>query len=46
MGSDINKDEKKKTWKINGGGVGDYMSDWYIWITGKEKIVNLPRHRC
>ena len=40
------KDEKKKTWKINGGGVGDYMSDWYIWITGKEKIVNLPRHRC
>lgn len=28
------KDEKKKTWKINGGGVGDYMSDWYIWITG------------
>ncbi len=40
------KDEKKKTWKINGGGVGDYMSDWYIWITGKEKIANLPQHRC
>lgn len=39
-------DEKKKTWKINGGGAGDYMSDWYIWINGKEKFVESPQHRC
>lgn len=39
-------DEKKKTWKITGGGVGDYMSDWYIWINGKEKFVESPQHRC
>lgn len=40
------KDEKKKTWKIIGGGAGDYMSDWYIWINGKEKFVGSPQHRC
>lgn len=39
-------DEKKKTWKITGGGAGDYMSDWYIWINGKEKFVESPQHRC
>ena len=43
MDSDIQK--MKKTWKIVGGGVGDYMSDWYIWINGK-KFVEPPQHRC
>ena len=38
------KDERKKTWKRNGSGVGDYMSDWYIWTTVKEKFVNPPQH--
>lgn len=37
------KDEKRKAWKIVGGGAGDYLSDWYIWINGKEKFVESPQ---